>query len=114
MTRDQRGRTNFEIDVRDDVDPPHVRVRGEIDIATVAAFEEGVRTALGAGVEVVVDMSETTFMDSTGLSALVRVAGGRSDSEGARPSLVLIAPSPPVAKTLEISGIDRLVTIRDA
>lgn len=114
MTRGRRGRTNFDIDIRDDVDPPRVRVRGEIDVATVGAFENGVRSVLATGGQVVIDMSETTFMDSTGLSALVRLVGGRADGDSnVGAPLVLEDPSEPVVKTLRISGIDRMVTIRE-
>jgi anti-anti-sigma factor len=62
-----------------------VAVAGELDLATVGRLEEAVAGELAAGAvaELVVDLAEVTFLDSTGLGALLRIrqatqhAGGR-------------------------------------
>ena len=51
---------------------------------------------------VVVDLAELTFMDSTGLSALV-VAKNRMESDG--DVLMLTRPRPNVRRVLEITGL---------
>lgn len=96
------------IDLRDD---PRVRVRGEIDVATAAQFQESVMEAARAGAPVTIDMRETTFIDSTGLSVIMRLVTSLADPPD--PTLVVVAsPAPAVRKTFMITGIDRLVTIQ--
>jgi anti-sigma B factor antagonist len=113
VTKQKGGRTNFDVEVIDDEAEAEVRVvvAGEIDIATAPEFESQVMRALEQGRPVVVDLSGTKFMDSTGLSAIVRIVSHLGERPDA-PDLVLDSPSPPVAKTLQISGVHRLVTIR--
>jgi anti-sigma B factor antagonist len=86
-----------------------VSVRGEIDIASsdelrtalLALSDQGVRDAT-------VDLSELGFIDSTGLGALIRVLKHYREQGG---ELRLAAPTRPVAKVLEITGLDRLFQI---
>lgn len=90
-----------------------VVVRGEIDISTAPLFEASVSEVAEPGRAVVIDLTDTTFIDSTGLSVLVRLVSRLADPPD--PELVVL-DSPPhaVRKTLMISGLDRLVTIRGA
>jgi anti-sigma B factor antagonist len=107
-----RQQRSFEAQLRSDADPTVV-VRGEIDIATADRFEKSLQQAASLGQPIVIDLRDTTFMDSTGLSVLVRLASTLGDPPD--PSkLVLESPQPAVRKTLTVSGIDRIVTIRDA
>ncbi len=80
-----------------------VVVRGEVDIATTPAFDEAVAEALAAGAtELTMDLSEVTFMGSSGLAGLLRCqrlmrqGGGR---------LVLHAPSRAVRDLLEMTRL---------
>lgn len=79
----------------------------ELDVATAARLRREVATLLGTGCRhLVVDLSDTTFVDSSGLGALVwaahrlRAAGG---------DLVAINAGDHVARTLRISGVDRVL-----
>jgi anti-sigma B factor antagonist len=82
-------------------------LRGEFDLTGVGLFEEAV-----AGVRprnsLVLDLRELTFMDSSGLGALI-VVRERSRAEGW--SLLLSAPQPSVAMVLRISGLAQHLTI---
>jgi anti-sigma B factor antagonist len=90
-----------------------VVVTGEIDIATAAMFEASVSEIATPGQAVVIDLRDTTFIDSTGLSVLVRLASSLADPPD--PSLVVLeSPAPAVRKTLMVSGLDRMVTIRNS
>ena len=64
---------------------------------------------------VLLDLTGLSFCDARGLSAFVRIAN-RADAAGC--GLGLIAPRPPVAKILRISGLDSrlpmFATIDDA
>ena len=64
--------------VRDDAGEPMVFVRGELDRAAVPSVAECLREILdtgGPGRSVVVNLTETTFVDVGGLSFLVQAAG---------------------------------------
>lgn len=86
-------------------------VTGEIDIATAPELRcELDALSLGAHSPVVVDLSGVTFLDSSGISALV---AARQAVAGTDATLVLLEPSPPVRLVLEISGVGELFEIRD-
>ena len=73
-------------------------VRGKIDIATVEQLERtGTRLIESAGGRLVLDLSETTFMDLTGVRATERLSRLASDTGG---SLVVVAVAPGVRLTL--------------
>jgi anti-anti-sigma factor len=78
-----------------------VSLKGELDIASA----DGVADAIVAvdGATVVVDLSGLTFMDSTGISALV-VARRRILAEG-EGQLVVTRPTQIVRMALEIVGL---------
>jgi anti-sigma B factor antagonist len=49
---------------------------GELDLATVPAFEFAMVMAAAHGGPITLDVSKTTFMDSTGVGAIVKAAKG--------------------------------------
>jgi anti-anti-sigma factor len=77
-----------------------ILVRGEIDLGTAGLLEE---TAIGAPADgkLVLDLRDVTFIDSTGIRALVRVARSREPT-----TIVLRDPSPRVEKLLRLVGLD--------
>jgi anti-anti-sigma factor len=87
-----------------------VVVRGEIDLASIAAFSAVIDEALLETSRLVVDFSQTTFLDSTGLSVLV---AAHRQLEQDRRAIVLRNPSDFVRRVLMVSGVDDLVTIED-
>ena len=86
-----------------------ISVRGELDLATGPALE---RTLFGLpedGVaSVIVDLTDCSFMDSTGLHLLTRTQR-RFDRSGGR--LALISTNRCVLTVLRISGLDQLFAI---
>ena len=85
-----------------------LHVRGEIDLATAAAFESAVREALEPGRSVVLSLRETGFLDSAGLYGLSRV---RSQLPARGQRLVLADASRPVRRVIEIVGLDKSLPI---
>lgn len=75
---------------------------GDLDLASVGAFEEVTSAAGGAG-DLVVDLSGVRFIDSSGIHAIVR-ARVASAERGAGMELVVL-PGSPVERVLEISGL---------
>jgi anti-anti-sigma factor len=88
-----------------------VLVRGELDLATAPDLDEVVNEGLDAGREVVVDLRELVFMDSSGLRVLVR-AHARVNGDN-RFSIVRPPPGGPIAKILAIAGIDSQLNVLD-
>ena len=82
-------------------------VEGELDVATATQFRRSVSDLLGTGCRrLVVDLGGTTFLDSSGLGALVW-AFHRLHAAGGVMSVV--NPTPRVAKTLQITGVDQVL-----
>ncbi|HEX8099648.1 MAG TPA: STAS domain-containing protein [Actinomycetota bacterium] len=76
-------------------------MEGELDLTNADEFSELVEGELRAGREVVLDLSQLTFMDSSGLRALIRVA--KAGREFSAPPLVLESVSPAVQQLLSIA-----------
>jgi anti-anti-sigma factor len=89
-----------------------VLVRGELDLATAPDLEEVVSERMDAGQEVVLDLRELEFMDSSGLRVLV-VAHARAADGGPRFAVVRPPEGSAVAKILSIAGVDQELELLD-
>jgi len=88
-----------------------VSVSGEVDLFTAPEFKQRVMAPIGAGVDhVVVDLMETTFIDSSSLGVLIG-AHRRLKSRGGR--LVVACATEPIIKTFRITGLDTVFTLTD-
>ena len=83
-----------------------VKVTGDIDLATADKVGEALTEALSKGSSVWVDLSAVTFLDSTGIRALVQ-AHRRASVQGA--SLYVHGAQQWVAKVLEVTGVGPLL-----
>jgi anti-sigma B factor antagonist len=101
---------DFEIDDRRVNDDTHVvSVRGEIDLFTAPEFKQHVSAPIDAGVStVVVDLSRTTFIDSSSLGVLIG-AHRRLKLRGG--SLVIVCENEAIIKTFRITGLDGVFTL---
>ena len=85
-------------------------VMGELDIASVSALEHAVSQALnGQGGEFRLDLSQLTFMDSTGAQALLQV---HKRAEGLGRHLVVVSPTREVRMVLEVLGLDQMIDVQ--
>lgn len=84
-------------------------VSGELDLYTAPRLEEAVvvETSTGA-TEVVLELSGVTFVDSSGLSAIIKLHQ-RLEAEGA--SLALRTPSSFVVRLLDLTGVSGALTV---
>ena len=81
-----------------------VRMPAELDLTTSEGAVEQGCAAMGRPVRLLLlDLTGLSFCDARGLSAFVRIAN-HADAAGC--GFGLIAPQPPVAKILRISGLD--------
>jgi anti-sigma B factor antagonist len=84
-----------------------VTVKGHLDLHTAHHLADALQPLLGDDrYTVLVDLSGVTFLDSTGLTCLI-TAYRTARSTGAR--LALIAPSQPVRKMLQLTGVDQVL-----
>lgn len=93
-------------------EPEHtvLRVAGDLDLETAPQLLAAIEPYLSTGDEpLLLDLSGLAFIDSSGLSALIRV--NQRMIEAGRP-LSIIAPAPPVAKAFEITGLDQVLPVR--
>jgi anti-sigma B factor antagonist len=88
-----------------------IQVQGELDMSTSPEFDQILRREIAAGRRVVVDLSQTAFIDSTGLNALV-TALRASDSNGGALKLSPTLPAQ-VERVLEITGLNTVLPIAD-
>jgi anti-anti-sigma factor len=88
-----------------------VQARGEIDIATSPSLFDALLVAVDRCPRVVVDMTEVTFVDSTGLNVLV---SGLHHARGRHGELALVGPTGIVRNALHVTGLHRLFVIRDS
>jgi anti-anti-sigma factor len=88
-----------------------VRLAGELDLSTAPLVEERLREALSrGGRQLVVDLRDLDFMDSTGLTLLVRWARG-AERDGY--DLALVRGEPRVHRLFELTGLDSAFTFTD-
>jgi anti-sigma B factor antagonist len=98
---------SFELTVQRYDSVTTVAVSGELDLATAPRLSAAVAEHGDAKV-LVLDMTATTFIDSTGVRALLQ-AHGRSARSGSR--LVVVAGDGAVRRVLELCQLEGLLTI---
>lgn len=109
MALTRRSFGDFATPVRFDVDEVIVEVRGELDTATAPLLQDLLDQLMAAGARrVVVDLSEATFVDSTGLGALLSAHRRMQADHG---QLVLSQPLPATRRLLELTALDRVFAV---
>lgn len=80
-----------------------IAASGELDLATVAQVRSALAAEMGTGRSTVLDLTDVTFMDSTGVALLVRSmqAAKRAD----RDLRVVAAPGGAVERVLAMAGV---------
>ncbi len=100
----------FQISDRKVDDDTHVvSVTGEIDLFTAPEFKQRMSAPIDAGrSRLVVDLSETTFIDSSSLGVLIG-AHRRLKLRGG--ALLVVCENEAITKTFKITGLDGVFTI---
>ena len=103
--------SHFRVEVRNADATTVISVSGELDLASSPALEEELeRVAQSDAQLVVIDLRGLEFMDSTGLSVLVR-AHQRAEENGRR--LGLVNGSQQVQRLLTLTGVADRLTLTD-
>jgi anti-sigma B factor antagonist len=101
---------NFDIKTEELGDGAYViSLAGEVDLYTAPEFKQQLLEAISQGARnVVVDFSDTTFIDSTTLGVLVGGVKRLRTNDG---QLSLVCSDRNITKIFEITGLDRVFTI---
>jgi len=101
---------NFDIKTEHVNDDTYViSLTGEVDLYTAPEFKQQLLEVIGqGGKEVIVDFSDTTFIDSTTLGVLVGGVKRLRTNDG---QLSLVCSDRNITKIFEITGLDRVFTI---
>jgi anti-anti-sigma factor len=83
-------------------------VAGEIDVSTAAGLRERLSELADSGQPLIVDLNRITFIDSTGLGALIAVTR-RAVAHGG--SLHAVCSQPQTRKLLWLTGVDRRIPL---
>jgi anti-sigma B factor antagonist len=85
--------------------------RGEVDLVTQVQLKEAINDLVVAGnVDIIVDLDETTFLDSTGLGALI---GARRKTHAFMGSFAIVCNQERMLKLFRITSLDKVFAIRE-
>ncbi len=88
-----------------------IELTGEVDLYTAPRFKDDLLALIDEGVvRIVIDLSQVTFIDSTALGVIIGGVKRLHEHDG---RLALVASSRPVERILDITGLDRVLTIFD-
>ena len=87
-----------------------IALGGEIDLTACDVLTQVFNDATDGSLSVVVDTSEVSFMDSSGLRCLLQL---RLKCDSKHRNLRLRTPSGAVRKLLDVSGVERFFSIED-
>ena len=101
--------SNFSVEVRDGDQAVVVGVSGELDLASSPELERELERGTASGVElVIIDLRNLEFMDSTGLSVLVRAH--QSATRSGKRFAVVKGPQQ-VQRLLSLTGVAERLTV---
>lgn len=82
-----------------------VALSGEVDLSWSQQVRRDVLDALKVSDNVAVDLSAVSYIDSSGIAALVE---GFQQARGKGQRFVLLSPSPPVLAVLRLARLDKV------
>lgn len=86
-----------------------VEVAGEVDLFTAPELKTAITEGIdGGSKKVVIDLTETTFVDSTALGVLIGAVKRLRAAEG---GLTIVNSDENIARTFEITGLDQILSI---
>lgn len=91
-------------------DATHIRVRGELDISSAPRLEQELLARVRSGA-VVLDLSEVTFLDSSGLRAVLI---GSQEATAAGRRLVVVPGDGQAARVIELAQVGEHLDIAES
>ncbi len=109
MRGHEEERVDFGVSTTQDGDYAVVAVTGELDVYTAPVLEESLGDLVDEGKhDLVVDLTEVTFMDSTGLGLLIKALKWAREHDG---SLRIVANTEKVLKVFRVTGLDGVLSL---
>jgi anti-sigma B factor antagonist len=102
------GAAAFDVQIESENGGIRVAVSGALDIAASDRVWEAIEPALRGADAITFDLSNASFIDSTGLSTMIRAykcLGQRKEA------VIIRRPGRAARRVIELSGFDQLVTI---
>lgn len=85
---------------------PRVKVDGDVDLYTVTLLKETVQSLMDKGHnDIIIDLENVIYMDSTGLGALVGIYRRLREKKG---KIRLICPNPQIGRIFHSTGLSQL------
>ncbi len=104
--------SHFRLEVRSAGAATVISVSGELDLASSPALQEELDRAAASDAQIlIIDLRELDFMDSTGLSVLVR-AHQRIEEQGRQ--LAMVKGPQQVQRLLSLTGVADGLTVVDS
>ncbi|MTD44382.1 anti-sigma factor antagonist [Conexibacter sp. W3-3-2] len=102
----------FDFALRSEVLPDDVHVlavAGEIDLFTAPDLKHAAAEAIEGGARrIVIDLTDTRFLDSTGLGVLIGIAKRVRPAGG---DVAIVNTEPTTASTFAITGLDGVLSV---
>lgn len=104
---------NFKLQTRTSENHlPIIGLEGEVDVYTAPQLKQQMIALLEQGAkQVVVDLTNVEYLDSTALGVLI---GGLKRLREAEGNLMLICPNPRIRRVFEITGLDKIFDIHNS
>jgi anti-sigma B factor antagonist len=104
---------DFSIELGTDAEGRQVVApHGEMDLATHTRLLRAIEDRMDAGhVDIVVDLSHTTFLDSTALGTLI---SARRRAYARKGSFSILCTNPRLLRIFEVTSLDKVFEIRDS
>jgi anti-sigma B factor antagonist len=105
----ESAEVDLDVSTREEAGRVIVAAIGEVDVFTAPKLDaELSRLTADGRTDLVVDLSRVDFLDSTGLSVLVKALKRVREADG---SLDVVVTAERVAKVFRITGLDKLIPI---
>jgi anti-sigma B factor antagonist len=100
---------DFDVETSEREGASVLTLRGEIDVYTAPQMRQAIVDLVDGGVtNVIVDMAQVDFLDSTGLGVLVEGLKRINSKDG---TLSIVATQGRILKIFDITGLDRAFAI---
>jgi anti-sigma B factor antagonist len=103
---------SLEVEIMRDGPEAVVVARGEIDLATQSALRDALEEASESAEAVVLDLTDVSFLDSSGLRVLAQWKRRLSDGGGGS-RLRVVVHGTPVQRIFEVTGLDSFFDVYD-
>jgi anti-sigma B factor antagonist len=100
------------VTARDLPDARLICVSGEVDLSNVAEVTAAIRSSIPADTSlVIIDLSQTAYLDSAGLAMLFRF--GERLGYSRQELCLVVPPDSPVRRVLELTSLTRVIRVEE-